>query len=66
MARAAVATCQVHRAIRGKRRRNYLVNVVPLYIPEIAHTLGHIFGQDDEVYKTRAGSGNRSTYMWTI
>lgn len=35
---------------------------VRLYIPEIAHT----FGQDDEVYKARAGGGNRSTYMWTI
>lgn len=34
---------------------------VPLYIPEIAHTLGHIFGQDDEVCKARAGSGKRST-----
>ena len=39
---------------------------VLLYIPEISHTLDHMSKQDNKVYKAKAASGNRSTYVWTI
>lgn len=43
MARAAVATCQVHRAIRGQRRRNYLVNSTTLHTRDSSHIRSHIW-----------------------